>query len=100
LGRHAAASDSREIRQAAWRDVNANIAGLADRLGAVLGDAGRGWTFLCECGGLECHDLLTATLAVYRAARAHGSFLVAPGHEAPADVVVERAPEYVVVAPG
>lgn len=98
MGRHIPASESRALRQAAWRDVNSNIAGLADRLSGTLADGDRSWTFLCECGATDCGELLTVTLETYRDAREHDRFLVAPGHPAAEDRVVERTADYVVIA--
>jgi hypothetical protein len=97
MGRHAAVSESRALRQAAWRDVNANIVGLADRLAFALGENDRSWTFLCECGAASCGELLTVTLAAYVEAREHDRFLVAPGHMAPEDRVIEQTSDYVVI---
>jgi hypothetical protein len=91
---------SREARQRAWREVNANIATLADRLTQAIVDSNRGWTFMCECGDRDCREMLTAELGAYRAVRAADRFLVAIGHEAPGDRVVERFDDYVVVETG
>jgi hypothetical protein len=97
MGRNIAASEDRALRQAAWRDVNGNIVGLADRLAFALGETDRSWTFLCECGAADCGELLTVTLATYLEAREHERFLVAPGHAATGDRVVDRAVGYVVI---
>jgi hypothetical protein len=100
MGRNVAASASRALRQAAWRDVNDNISGLADRLPLALDDGDRAWTFLCECGAGDCGELLTVTLARYREAREGGRFLVARGHAAPKDHVVEETRDYLVIELG
>lgn len=53
----------------------------------------------CECGDAACAALVRLTGPEYRRARAAaGRFVVAEGHERhPADRVVERAHDYVVV---
>ena len=93
----APANDPRAGRQAAWRDVNGYILAFADRLSASLGDASRGWTFMCECGQADCRALLEIPLARYRDARVAGRFLVAPGHEDGLDRLVEQRAGYSVV---
>src|SRR5919198_6035812 len=94
----APAEVSRVARQHAWREVNENIASLADRLTRAIAEADRDWTFMCECGGAPCREMLPVPLGAYRAARLGDCFIVATGHEAPSDRVVERQADYVVVA--
>ena len=97
MGSRTPTDRSREARQRAWRDVNGNIALLADRLSNAIGDGERAWTFMCECGDADCRKMLTVELDAYRAARAADQFLVAAGHDAPGDRVVARHDDYLVV---
>jgi hypothetical protein len=97
MGSRTPTDRSREARQRAWRDVNGNIALLADRLSNAIGDGERAWTFMCECGDADCREMLTVELEAYRAARAVDQFLVALGHDTPGDRVVERHDDYLVV---
>jgi hypothetical protein len=55
---------------------------------------------LCECGRSGCSARLEVPLDVYEAVRGESHrFLVAPGHEEPAeDEIVAGAPSYLVVA--
>ena len=50
------------------------------------------------CGDPDCREMLTVPLGAYRTARRRELFLVAPGHGAPSDRVVEHRGDYVVVA--
>jgi hypothetical protein len=93
----ASVNENRAARQRAWRDVNGNIAELADRLTSAIADTDRGWTFMCECGDADCREMLTVGLGAYRAACLSEHFLVAPGHHPPTARVVERHDDYVVV---
>lgn len=55
--------------------------------------------YMCECGLLECNDLVELTVAEYEAVRAHPRrFFLVDGHELPdVEHVVERHERYVVV---
>lgn len=55
--------------------------------------------FRCECSQLDCHTIVSLTLAEYEYIRDHPRrFVVAIGHETPeAEVVIKRHDEYLVV---
>jgi hypothetical protein len=79
--------------EAVYRDVNEAIeAGRADA------SAEKVRPFMCECGLLECNQLLELTRAEYEAVRAHPTrFFMADGHELPdVEHVVERHERYVI----
>ena len=47
--------------------------------------------FVCECGRIGCNDVIELTIDEYEAVRRDPTqFAVAPGHETPADRLVER----------
>jgi hypothetical protein len=76
-----------------YRDVNEAIdAGRADR----ASDAPR--PYMCECGLLECNDLVELTAGEYEAVRANPKrFFMVNGHEIPdVEHVVERHERYTV----
>lgn len=54
--------------------------------------------FMCECGLLECNDLVELTIAEYESVRAHPArFFMLNGHELPdVEKVVERHERYIV----
>src|SRR4051794_38125750 len=56
--------------------------------------------FLCECGHIGCSTTIRIPLAVYEETRtAFERFILAPGHEiAAVDEVLERGPDYLLVA--
>ena len=79
--------------EATYRDVNEAIeAGRSD----VADDPPR--PFMCECGLLECNDLVELTLAEYESVRAHPThFFMVDGHEIPdVEHVVERHERFTV----
>ena len=78
--------------EAAYRDVNEAIeAGRADG-----GDRPR--PYMCECGLLDCNQLIELTGREYEAVRADPTrFFMVAGHEIPdVEHVVERHERYVV----
>jgi hypothetical protein len=79
--------------EAAYRDVNEAIrAGLRGR----TPDGPR--AFVCECGLLECNELVELTVAEYEEVRAQPThFFMVAGHELPdVEHVVERHERYIV----
>ncbi len=56
-------------------------------------------SFRCECARLGCNELLQLSVHQYERVRSNPArFIVRPGHERPEiEVVVERAPGYLVV---
>jgi hypothetical protein len=79
--------------EAAYRQVNEAIgAGRSE----AAGDPPR--PYLCECGLLECNDLVELTVAEYEAVRARPRrFFMVDGHEIPdVEHVVERFERYTV----
>jgi hypothetical protein len=81
-------------RETVFRDVNEAI----DR-GNWPGDEDKPSAYRCECGRLDCSELLPMTPEAYERIRSDPCrFLVLPGHENPQiETVVERRPSYVVV---
>jgi hypothetical protein len=75
-----------------YRDVNEAIE--AGR----HGDDDQPRPYMCECGLLECNDLIELTVAEYEAVRAHPQrFFMVAGHEIPdVEHVVERHERYTV----
>jgi hypothetical protein len=79
--------------ETSYRDVNEAIeagrAGKAD-------DVPR--PYMCECGLLECNELVELTLAEYEAVRAVGKrFFMVAGHEIPdVEHVVDRHERFIV----
>jgi hypothetical protein len=79
-----------------FREVNERIEGLArgTRSGLEIGPE----QFLCECQDGHCTDRLYLTLEEYAEISQDGTvFIVADGHEAAADVVIEERPGYLLV---
>jgi hypothetical protein len=79
--------------EAAYRDVNEAL-----EAGRAEGAEDRLRPFMCECGLLECNQLLELTRAEYEAVRAHPTrFFMTDGHELPdVEDIVERHERYVV----
>jgi hypothetical protein len=79
-----AETNSRQVNEAIARDDAEGAHGL----------------FLCECGHVGCSTTIRIPLAVYEETRAaFERFILAPGHEiAAVDEVLERRPEYLLVA--
>ena len=69
-----------------------------ERLDEALAPAPR-YAWRCECDDLDCTDRVPMTLADYQRLRAHGNrFAVTPDHAGPADDVIDRYDDYLVVA--
>ena len=66
-------------RQAAFREVNEQIAKLTDSLASTSHRL-----FVCECVDAECAESLEITEAEYEAVRSEGTrFVIVPGHQLP-----------------
>lgn len=80
--------------EALFREVNEQVAGLAERWDAA-GSAG----FVCECGNADCAEHLELPLGEYERVRSDPRrFVVLPDHVmAELEHVVEQAPRYVIV---
>lgn len=79
--------------ETSYRQVNEAIeAGRAD------GREDQPRPYMCECGLLECNELLELTVPEYEAVRAHPArFFMKHGHEIPdVERVVERHERYIV----
>jgi hypothetical protein len=69
--------------EALFREVNERIKDVAQDAEMLI--------LLCECGDLECRDVLEMTPSEYEGIRAEGElFLLIPGHE---DLTLERVIE-------
>jgi hypothetical protein len=81
--------------EALFREVNQNIALLAERHGTITEEP----VFICECARADCAERLTVEVEQYRRVRELARrFVVLPGHEDPQlERVVERRPDYLVV---
>jgi hypothetical protein len=79
--------------ETSYRDVN-------EAIGSGRAEAGEDEPrpYMCECGLLECNELVELTLAEYEAVRANPRrFFVVDGHEIPdVEHVVERHERYTV----
>jgi hypothetical protein len=54
--------------------------------------------FLCECDAERCTTLVYLTVLEYERVRANSTrFLLAHGHDAPSDRIVDEQPEFLVV---
>jgi hypothetical protein len=77
-----AARDERRARnEAFFREVNERIEDLS---GHSPGESGQDGSFeiVCECGKVDCAELIAVTRAEYEAVRSDPRhFLVLPGHE-------------------
>jgi len=88
--------DERERRiaenETRFREVNERLESAQTSVGTGNG----GIDVLCECGDRDCTEQIRLSLADYEAVRADPvTFVVKPGHEAPAAVhVVERHGDY------
>jgi hypothetical protein len=80
--------------ESAFRRVNEGL-----RAGHVVADTEKPFPFRCECGLLECNQLVELTLAEYEGVRTDGRrFFIAEGHELEGvETVVERHERYWVV---
>lgn len=80
--------------EALFREVNAHIAELEDRLSS----AGELMPLICECANTGCTTLIEVDLGTFQAVRENPLlFLVAPGHELDEETVVSRAAGYFIV---
>ena len=78
-----------------FREVNEQIRSL----NTSLGTAQDRYVVLCECDELECAKGFEVTAHVHaEIATSDRRYLVTPGHEHPADSVVDRSEQYVIVA--
>jgi metallophosphoesterase superfamily enzyme len=78
-----------------FREVNEQIRSLNHRLGIVEGS----YVVLCECDEPECVEGFEVTAHLHaEIAASDRRYLVIPGHEHPADSVVNRSKQYVIVA--
>lgn len=77
--------------EALFREVNERIKEFAEDVDTLV--------LMCECGELDCKDVLEVTPAEYEAIRASGDrFFLVPGHEDAAfERVIERTARFVVV---
>lgn len=77
-----------------FREVNAHIAALEDRI-SVPGDL---LPLICECANPGCTRVIEVEQETFHVVRESPlRFLVAPGHEADDETVVERASGYLIV---
>lgn len=77
-----------------FREVNARIAALEDRL--IL--AGEPLPLICECANTGCATVIEVEQETFRALRNSPlRFLVAPGHEADNETVVGGGAAYLIV---
>jgi hypothetical protein len=80
--------------ESTFRDVNEKLEQRADEL--ELGESRT--PYLCECHEERCTQVVLLTRAEYERVRANPrTFVLAAGHQAPSDAVVEDRPEFVVV---
>ena len=79
--------------EAAYRDVNEAL-----EAGRAAGADDPPRPYMCECGLLECNQLLELTIAEYEAVRSHPQrFFMVEGHDIPdVEHIVERHERYVV----
>lgn len=77
--------------EALFREVNERIKGVGEDAETLL--------LLCECGDLECREVVGMTPAEYEAVRAGGDrFFLVPGHEDLAlDRVIDQTAGFLVV---
>ncbi|MBV8430695.1 MAG: hypothetical protein JO244_06010 [Solirubrobacterales bacterium] len=80
--------------ESVFREINEGI-----ERGHWPGEEDAPVSFRCECARLGCNDLIELSPRQYERVRANPRhFIVLPGHERPeVEVVVERAPGYLVV---
>jgi hypothetical protein len=87
--------DSVARQQSTFREVNERIEELSERLGPTE----QPLSIVCECGRVECHELLELTPAEYEALRRSPvRFAVADGHQIPrVERVVARNERFLTV---
>ena len=79
--------------EALFREVNEGI-----ERGQWPGEEDSPVSFRCECARLGCNELVELTVRSYERVRANPRrFIVLPGHEREAEMVVERNAGYLVV---
>jgi hypothetical protein len=77
--------------EALFREVNEGVEKFAREDDAAA-------AFVCECSNDSCTEHLRLELRVYEEVRSHARrFFVLPGHENPADHVIERHDSYLIV---
>jgi hypothetical protein len=77
-----------------FREVNEQIRSLNTSLGIVQDN----YVVLCECDEPECVKSFEVTAHLHaEIAASDRKYLVAPGHEHPADSVVDRSEQYLIV---
>jgi hypothetical protein len=92
-------NDERAVRaaknQSLFRAINERIKDLNE----VFDEFAPTGDWVCECADTDCVELMTMTLAEYRAVREHPArFPILDGHEVPeVERVVERHDRYIVV---
>jgi hypothetical protein len=98
MGASGAVEKRRAQNEVLLREVNERIEAISREFTAHSPQPDQ-INFVCECGKVDCTELLEATVAEYEAVRAHPRrFLVLPGHEhADTARVVERKRRFLVV---
>ena len=82
-------------RRRLFREVNEQIRSL----NTSLGTAQDSYVVLCECDEPDCLKGFEVTAHFHtEIATSDRRYLVTPGHEHPADAVVDRSEKYVIVA--
>ena len=80
--------------EALFREVNAHIAKLEERLGGP----GELMPLVCECANTGCTTVIEVDRGTFRTVRENPLlFLVAPGHEREDETVVGRGAGYFIV---
>jgi hypothetical protein len=80
-----------------FREVNEQIRSLNNRLGIVEDS----YVVLCECDDAMCVKGFEVTAHFHaEIAASDKKYLVTPGHEHPADSIVDRSERYVIVDEG
>lgn len=80
--------------EALFREVNAHIADLEERLGSE----GELMPLICECANTGCTTVIEVDPGTFRTVRGNPLlFLVAPGHELDQETVVGRGAGYFIV---
>lgn len=87
--------EKRIIRnEALFREVNAHIANLEERLGTE----GELMPLVCECANTGCTTVIEVDRGTFQTVRDDPMlFLVAPGHELAQETVVGRGAGYLIV---
>jgi hypothetical protein len=87
--------EQRIIRnEALFREVNAHIANLEQRLGGE----GNLMPLVCECANTGCTTVIEVDPGTFRSLRENARlYLVAPGHEVAGETVIGRGAGYLIV---